>query len=106
MIFSHLDPDSRFQNPLERRFYKGGTPSAAADPWWPSHPSNVGNRGRASLNPPVSESLTDFSAESREAKRRASSRKGFRSTILAGESGVGFGGTVNTDFGQKTLLGG
>lgn len=95
MIFSHFEDDSRHSLTLDRRFYKGGGGSAPAAAPVP----------QARAFAPVTEQLSDFSSLERDQKKKAAKRKGIGSTILAGETGQMLGGAVNSNFGQKTLLG-
>jgi len=83
-------------NVLGRKFYKGG---------------GGGGVGAAALPVPqairpITERLSDFSAVERDTKKKLAARKGFKSTILAGETGQALGGQVNSSVGARTLLGG
>jgi hypothetical protein len=77
-------------------FYKGG--SGAATQASAAAPVPQAIR-------PVTERLSDFSSVDRDFKKKQAKKKGFKSTILAGESGSVQGGQVNSTFGAKTLLG-
>lgn len=50
--------------------------------------------------PPVTERSTEVTAASRQVRTDAQKRKGYQSTLLAGETGG-----YNDQTGQKTLLG-
>lgn len=50
--------------------------------------------------PPVTERSTEVTAASRQVRTDAQKRKGYQSTLLAGETGG-----YNDQAGQKTLLG-
>jgi hypothetical protein len=88
----HFDRDL-----LGNKFYKGGGGGSS---------SAVAAAPVPQAIRPVTERLADFSTVERDTKKRLAKRKGLKSTILAGETGQIQGGSVSSNFGAKTLLGG
>lgn len=78
----------------------GGTPAASA----PVYQAPAAVSKPPAAVPPVTERTIEVEMASRDSKLAAKKRKGFRSTLLAGETG-GYAGPATDQTQTKSLLG-